>query len=349
MALLLAGIDEAGYGPTLGPMCVGLTVWRVERWEDAQTSPNLWKLLAPSICRKPVAGARGKSPSAPIAIADSKLLKRPNDATTVHPLGHLERGVLAAMACTEGCCDEPSPADDLALLARLSASGSGGGWCTDAEFWYATDPTALPVAGSGDHLRISANVLRRALVRSAVKIVGMWCRVFGEYEFNSIIGKTGSKGDVTLRAVGEHVQRVVEIARRYPGDTVHIVCDRLGGREHYGRVIEEMLGGRVVEAEELPERSRYWAQTSEGRRIGVAFQVEAERSHMPVALSSMMAKYVRELGMTRFNRYWGRRSVDLCGVELKPTAGYALDARRWLEDAREIVSEIERGAIVRKA
>jgi hypothetical protein len=351
MALLLAGIDEAGYGPTLGPMCVGLTIWRIEHWTDEHVSPNLWKLLQPHVCRKPAAGAKGKSPSAPIAIADSKLLKRPNDATTVHPLGHLERGVLAAMACTDGCTELPSPCDDINLLARLSAISEAGSWCTPSEHWYTTDSTTLPVSGRPEHFSISTNVLRRALNRASIRIVGMWCRVISESEFNGIIRRTRSKGEVTLTAVGEHLRRVARIAReQYPQDMVQIVCDRLGGREHYGHVIEAMLhGGKISEADESPERSRYWAHTPEGRRLGIAFQVEAERSHMPVALSSMMAKYVRELGMARFNRYWSRRSVDLCGVELKPTAGYALDARRWLEDAREVVSEQERAGLVREA
>jgi hypothetical protein len=67
------------------------------------------------------------------------------------------------------------------------------------------------------------------------------------------------------------------------------------------------------------------------RRMRVIFEVEAEMRHFPVALSSMTAKLVRELSMMRLNRYWG----DRIG-EIKPTAGYRTDARRWLEDARRL-------------
>lgn len=355
MALLLAGIDEAGYGPTLGPMCVGLTVWRIESWDTPASSPNLWKLLSPHVCRTPKAGAKGRAPSAPIAIADSKLLKRPNDATTVHPLGHLERGVLAALACIERDRGPFMPPDDTSLLSLLSLGPAvstenlAARWCTRNEHWYDTDATALPVSCTQDHLRISANVLQRALRGASVRIMGMWCRVISESEFNGIVRRTRSKAEVTLMAVGEHLRRVLAIAAAHPDDTVQVVCDRLGGREHYAPAIEQLIeDARVVEADETPERSRYWAQV-QGRRVGVSFQVEAEQAHLPVALASMVAKYMRELAMARFNRYWGRRALDLCGAEIKPTAGYSTDARRWLTDARELLSDAERVAMVREA
>jgi len=47
-----------------------------------------------------------------------------------------------------------------------------------------------------------------------------------------------------------------------------------------------------------------------------------------VALGSMLAKYVRELAMTAFNRLWSDRCPGL-----RPTAGYPVDAARWRRDA----------------
>jgi hypothetical protein len=48
--------------------------------------------------------------------------------------------------------------------------------------------------------------------------------------------------------------------------------------------------------------------------------------------------------MARFNRYWTQRMP-----ELKPTAGYVQDARRWLDDARALITKEERELMVRKA
>jgi ribonuclease HII len=48
---------------------------------------------------------------------------------------------------------------------------------------------------------------------------------------------------------------------------------------------------------------------------------------MPVALASMIAKYTRELLMVRFQEWFTRRAP-----QVRPTAGYALDAKRfWAE------------------
>jgi hypothetical protein len=58
----------------------------------------------------------------------------------------------------------------------------------------------------------------------------------------------------------------------------------------------------------------------------------------------MVAKLTRELAMHRFNRYWCARCP-----ELKPTAGYNTDARRWLHDMRDVLNTSDRKAMVRLA
>jgi hypothetical protein len=58
----------------------------------------------------------------------------------------------------------------------------------------------------------------------------------------------------------------------------------------------------------------------------------------------MAAKFVRELAMIRFNAYWGDRIP-----ELKPTAGYVQDARRWLSDTHDHVSDEQRTQMIRLA
>jgi hypothetical protein len=58
----------------------------------------------------------------------------------------------------------------------------------------------------------------------------------------------------------------------------------------------------------------------------------------------MLAKYVRELAMARFNRHWCSRLPDL-----KPTAGYRGDGWRWLRDASPVITREERAALVRIA
>ena len=75
--------------------------------------------------------------------------------------------------------------------------------------------------------------------------------------------------------------------------------------------------------------SRYRLTTSAGR-ITTEFVAKAER-WAPVALSSIVAKYAREVSMTVFNRYWRRHDPDL-----RPTAGYPVDARRFRRDVAAV-------------
>jgi len=66
---------------------------------------------------------------------------------------------------------------------------------------------------------------------------------------------------------------------------------------------------------------------STGRTIRVAFLLGGESRSLPIALASMLAKYVRELHMALFNEFWAENVPGL-----KPTAGYPNDARRFLAD-----------------
>ena len=68
-----------------------------------------------------------------------------------------------------------------------------------------------------------------------------------------------------------------------------------------------------------------------------------------LALASMTAKLTRELLMRRFNAYWCAHALDLHGVQLKPTAGYAVDARRWITESDAFLSPADRHALIRIA
>ena len=58
------------------------------------------------------------------------------------------------------------------------------------------------------------------------------------------------------------------------------------------------------------------------------FQPKGER-HLPTALASMTAKYLRELAMRPFNAFWQRHVPGLA-----PTAGYPSDSRRFWNEIR---------------
>ena len=53
--LFYAGIDEAGYGPMLGPLCVGMSAFLLERHDSSQQThpPDLWAILSDGVVLKP--------------------------------------------------------------------------------------------------------------------------------------------------------------------------------------------------------------------------------------------------------------------------------------------------------
>ncbi|MCA9288375.1 MAG: hypothetical protein KDA05_07315 [Phycisphaerales bacterium] len=336
MPVMLAGIDEAGYGPLLGPLTVAMAVFRVEDWTPGQAAPDLWRLLGSAVSRE-ARDKRGRIP-----VADSKRLKLPNDSATRHPLTHLERGVLAFMSQSEAAGNGAGDGSargpigtDAELLGRLGATHTGLAW-------YGGEAGALPVAGTPEQHAVDANLLRGALASAGVRVVALRCVVVDEAAFNDIVRRTGTKGEATLHAIGRHLRW---LRKRLAGGgdqageglAVRVVCDRLGGRTAYGDLLARELEVAVRATEESARVSRYefdpdWA---------ALFQPECESAHLAVALASMTAKLVRELAMARFNRYWGARVADL-----KPTAGYRADAARWLRDAGgALTAEVRREMI----
>lgn len=341
MPLILAGIDEAGYGPTLGPLCVGLSVFEVPH-DDGAPPPCLWKLLSSAVCRE--AGRGGKpGPANRIPIADSKQLKLSSSVVTTHPLVHLERGVLCMLNTLEPAF---APATDMELLEGLGSS-------LPRHHCYRGEPAPVPCSHHAGQLAISANVLRHAMALAGVRTLAMRCRVMDEHEFNTLASEADNKGATTAAAVSGHLRMLWESHASLDDagrPRLGVVCDRLGGRAMYAELLRRAIpGAEVTILEESETRSRYVVEdTGSRRRMGVSFLVEAEQAHLPVALASMIAKYTRELCMARFNRSWEAAARDLAGLELKPTAGYAQDARRWLHDARAFLAADDRAALVRR-
>lgn len=323
MGLVFAGFDEAGYGPLLGPLCVGMTAVRLDAAPAGDA--NLWKMLKAGVCKKP-SDRRGR-----IAVADSKALKLANDCKTHHPLAWLERGVLAFLRAHGAAA-----VDDRELFSVL-------GVMLPRHPCYAGSPTPLPVSWDAAQIGIASNVLARALSQGRAEVVSLSCRAVCEETFNQTVNRAGSKARATMDAIASLLSHLLISPRLQPQDELHLVCDRLGGRARYGDILQEWLPGAAIQVvAETPVESRYRAE-HQGRLLSIAFVVDGDVDHLPTALASMVAKFVRELMMLRFNRHWCAAMPDL-----KPTAGYRGDAWRWLREA-SVLSEDDRRALVRIA
>ncbi len=302
----------------LGPLCIATSVFLIEDGDPVQGPPNLWEMLEDDVC------TRARDARRRIAVADSKRLKGSNQAKA-HPLRHLERGVLSFLACrpSETECGHAPPVDDEAFFTSVGTSLP----TTVSTPWYDSS-TRLPVAHDPDPLALDAARLDRGLATAGIRMMELRGECVDAGEFNRRLAEGTGKAAINLDAAIRLVARVREVAAEIDPELVpRIVCDRQGGRARYREWLQDCFPEASIRIlGESPTISRYRLEDPRGGFV-IGFETGSEDRHLPVALASMTAKYLRELAMIRLNRFF-REHVP----EVRPTAGYVQDGRRFLED-----------------
>jgi hypothetical protein len=333
--LLYAGIDEAGYGPMLGPLCVGMSVFLLERHDPSQQThpPDLWAILSDGVCSSPRDKRRR------VAVADSKRLKGANNAKS-HPLRHLERGVLTFHAAIDGN-ESLAELDDATFFGLLGAELP----TTVSTPWYASS-TSLPVAHDEAMIAIAAARLRTTLDAAGVRIVDIGLTSIDAGELNRLMSAGANKATINQDAILGLIARVRRVAEECNIASPRIVIDRQGGRTFYRSWLSTCLPTSSIRILGETERISRYEVTDDFGTFVVSFETKAETRHLPVALASMAAKYARELAMIRFNRYFLAQLP-----QLRPTAGYVQDGRRFMQEVKPLLEELnlERGHLVRQA
>jgi hypothetical protein len=305
------GIDEAGYGPTLGPFCHGMSLFRVDA---AARNNDLWARLAPTIARYP-------APAGALAVDDSK---------RVHAASNGEEQLAAAVRAFASAAQPQHAAR--ALAEALLTHDELQDWAREP--WGALQPeeTQPGVWGSADPAsRDAAGRVATALRAAACECVGVHGALLSARAFNAALDEPGTnKADLNFARVRGLLARALHALR--PGEDAFVVIDRLGGRKFYAEGLRPLSPDFQVWIEcEEKERSAYRFAHAGGGTVRVQFRVGGEATFLPVALASMAAKWLRELGMRRFNAHFTALQPGL-----RPTAGYAVDARRFLKETAQL-------------
>jgi ribonuclease HII len=300
--MLSIGIDEAGYGPLLGPLVVSAVAMTLP---DDRAEGSLWKLFPKGLTDQ-VKNAGGR-----IIIADSKKVYRGN----TREIRELERSTLAGITLA-GLIP---PQDFTELVKAISLE-------TDPHLhhpWYSHRSMAIPCRVEPAALKLSVGMLNREMANIGAKVVALKSVPLVEKRYNYLVQQTRNKSEVVF---SQTVRLITEILKISQEKRVTICVDKQGGKDCYVRnLLRAFPDAQLAIKMEGSDESAY-TLTVEGRSISIHFCKKGETRHLLIAWASIVSKYLRELFMHQFNAYW--HAMD---PTLEDTAGYWEDGLRFMK------------------
>lgn len=332
-APVVAGVDEAGLGPLLGPLAIGYSVFR-----PPEPGAALASVLESVIASAPARSSARDAGDRRLLVADSKIVFQ----RTPRGEARLETVALAflALAAPTRC----APASGHALIAgipedlRSTLDPSLDPWCAHL-------PERLPIRAEPAEVARHVDAIAAEMSSRSLAILDAGVRWVTPGDLNASFEKTDNKSRSHWEFSAPILARIFKDHGR---EGVDVLVDRHGGRMRYGPLLEETFPrARVSVLLEERTVSEYSVAQGEGEgkmRMRVAFAERAEGASLAVALASCLAKYAREVSMRAFNDYFASLQPGL-----KPTAGYYSDGCRWLEEARPAIerSGLHRSRLVR--
>jgi hypothetical protein len=197
----------------------------------------------------------------------------------------------------------------------------------DGQPWHDGFDEPLPLHATPEELIAAAESLLAGCESAQVEILELQSAILFPAAFNQAVKGCDNKAEVLSLTTLRLARRVLETL---PGGRAVVFCDKHGGRTYYAALLKHIFPDELVLVKLETANLAVYAVKHGGRQIEFRFQPKGER-HLPTALASMTAKYLRELAMRPFNAFWQRHVP-----ELKPTAGYPTDAVRFYSDIQPV-------------
>ncbi len=303
---VLVGIDEAGYGPILGPLTIFCSAFRMPR---EKLAADMWQILGRSVSRskKRLAGR--------LIICDSK---KAFDRSV--GVSSLQRTILCALGCIGGSSMPANIRQAVEMLCPDSAHQ-----LNEYPWYHKLD--ACPIITDQADIGIARHTLLNDLQNNSMEILAMrgYCLDAGHY--NELVEKVRNKASVLFTHVCRHIQAAID---NWGREDLQIVIDRQGGRDNYAPLLRRMFGQMELEIIRQDSRMSSYQLRYGEKTVRLHFVVKADENYLPVCLASMAGKYVRELLMDRINEYFLSRCPGLA-----PTAGYWQDGSRFIREIKD--------------
>ncbi|PQO33557.1 hypothetical protein C5Y97_15060 [Blastopirellula marina] len=300
----LIGVDEAGYGPNLGPLVIGGTLWRIEDPQGDLAAVDLYQRLQNVVGTKP-------SPQR-LAIADSKVIyaKRKD-------LSLLEEAVLAT-------CDRAKsvlPIWQGACEVDFADEAVG-----DHAPWYQGWESPFPLHTTSEIVTRRRDGFSACCDEEGITLADVQSMFLTAKRFNARLVACDNKSTVLSQATMGLVCHLLQTIPTDQSQAIRIVCDKHGGRDYYLGLLQHFFPDVWWQPwEESKAVSRYAAEVGP-HQVTIEFRSKGE-GFLPTALASIYAKFHREVAMLAFNRYW---ATHVPGIA--ETAGYPVDAKRFAQE-----------------
>ncbi len=303
----LIATDEAGYGPKLGPLVVVGSLWKVST-----------KTADPFAVLRQIKFVAGRK----IAVGDSKKIFKPG---VVGGLVSLRFVAWTALRC----CGYNDPS----LRRALESIAAKDIEAIASAPWLANFDDILNLVSDA----LVCDELASTWSQGYERLVDVRSRILTAKQFNAACNVAYNKSDLLSATTLGIVDELVGLLHARDQSTrqfIDVFCDRHGGRRFYAAVLQHTFADSLLTVESETATESVYRLTSEGRVMRVRFTVKGD-SFAPVALSSMIAKFLRECAMRSLNEYFSAKIPS--PSPLRPSAGYPVDADRFLAEIAEVI------------